>query len=76
MKEMHSTHYAAFRNLGHHFSKMDERGGEQVERVTVSAEGLKAISNTDIELRTLVAYFAKVGSFYLLACTHARCLEG
>ncbi|PGH37008.1 hypothetical protein GX50_00244 [[Emmonsia] crescens] len=60
MKEMHSTHYAAFRNLGHHFSKMDERGGEQVERVTVSAEGLKAISNTDIELRTLVAYFAKL----------------
>ncbi|OAX84031.1 hypothetical protein ACJ72_01607 [Emergomyces africanus] len=35
-----------------------EKGGEQIERVTVSARALKDISNTDIELSTLVAYFA------------------
>ncbi|EEH10126.1 MYND finger family protein [Histoplasma capsulatum G186AR] len=59
-KEIYDTHHAVFRTLGHHFSKMDERGGEQAHRITVSAEALKAISNTEVELSTLVVYFAKL----------------
>ncbi|OJD14294.1 hypothetical protein AJ78_05343 [Emergomyces pasteurianus Ep9510] len=58
VKEKHISKYAEFRTLGHHLSKMEEKGGEQFKRVTISAEGLKAISNTNIELSTLVAYFA------------------
>ncbi|EGE84648.1 SET and MYND domain-containing protein [Blastomyces gilchristii SLH14081] len=59
-KEMYDNHYESFRTLGHHFSKMKQRGGEQAYRTTVTAEALKAISNTDIDLSTLAAYFAKL----------------
>ncbi|PGH10788.1 hypothetical protein AJ79_05261 [Helicocarpus griseus UAMH5409] len=59
-KEMYLHHVAATNTLSYHFSEMRKRDDEQLERVAISAEALKALTETDAPLEALLVLFTKL----------------